>query len=252
MADGRETSLQSQATTAALVHEQAKTAPSAAQLAQIVDFELQVYVAQTWDIRGGMLGEKDGPPFLGVENLAQAAAANRNTGGPIPSFDLWRNPGSAQLTPRQRAFRESAVRGSDLFLTREFPLRGQTKGTCATCHQPGNARSMDIGTTNSAVASASPELPLFKITCNSGATPHPELGMVFYTQDPGRALITGACADVGSILMQQFRGLASRAPYFVNGSAADLPELVDFYDHRFQIGLSQQDKLDLVNFLSIL
>jgi len=47
-------------------------------------------------------------------------------------------------------------------------------------------------------------------------------------------------------------GLAARAPYFANGSAADLPELVDFYDRRFQIGFTAQDKQDLVNFLSTL
>jgi cytochrome c peroxidase len=51
--------------------------------------------------------------------------------------------------------------------------------------------------------------------------------------------------------MQQFRGLAARAPYFSNGSAATLGDLVDFYDRRFAIGLSDQDKQDLVNLLSI-
>jgi cytochrome c peroxidase len=58
--------------------------------------------------------------------------------------------------------------------------------------------------------------------------------------------------DAGSILMQQFRGLTARAPYFANGSAGDLIELVDFYDRRFKIGLTDQEKQDLANFLSIL
>jgi cytochrome c peroxidase len=52
--------------------------------------------------------------------------------------------------------------------------------------------------------------------------------------------------------MQQFRGLIARAPYFANGSAVDLTELVDFYDRRFGIGLTEKEKQDLVNFLSIL
>ena len=52
--------------------------------------------------------------------------------------------------------------------------------------------------------------------------------------------------------MQQFRGLAARAPYFVNGSAADLTELVDFYDRRFGIGLTEKERQDLANFLSVL
>jgi cytochrome c peroxidase len=52
--------------------------------------------------------------------------------------------------------------------------------------------------------------------------------------------------------MQQFRGLSARAPYFSNGSAKGLRELVDFYDRRFNIQLSEQERQDLVNFLSVL
>jgi cytochrome c peroxidase len=52
--------------------------------------------------------------------------------------------------------------------------------------------------------------------------------------------------------MQQFRGLAARAPYFVNGSARTLRELVDFYDRRFNIQYSDDEKQDLINFLSTL
>lgn|GEM_PF-3046587 len=68
----------------------------------------------------------------------------------------------------------------------------------------------------------------------------------------GRALISGKCYDVGSIVMGQLRGLAARAPYFSNGSAEDLRAVVDFYDRRFNMGLSQREKDDLVNFLSVL
>jgi cytochrome c peroxidase len=52
--------------------------------------------------------------------------------------------------------------------------------------------------------------------------------------------------------MQQFRGLAARAPYFSNGSAKTLRELVDFYDRRFDMKLSEQEKRDLTNFLGVL
>ena len=116
---------------------------------------------------------------------------------------------------------------------------------------------MDIGTTNidpasNPAAQGAPELPLFRITCRETASPHPALGRVFYTQDPGRALISGKCADVGSIAMPQFRGLAPRAPYFSNGSAKSLREVVDFYDKRFGIWYTETQKQDLVNFLSVL
>jgi cytochrome c peroxidase len=48
------------------------------------------------------------------------------------------------------------------------------------------------------------------------------------------------------------RGLAARAPYFHNGSAATLLDAVNFYDQRFNIGFTDQQKEDLVNFLKTL
>lgn len=255
MADGREPDLQSQSATAALVHEQASTAPTRAQLQQIEDFERQLFMAQHSDNLGGLLGEPGGPPLLGADNVARGiggVGAMPVGGNLAASFDPWRNAAGANLAVRQRAFRESVLRGVDLFAGREFGLPDRTRGTCATCHRSGGNRSFDIGTTNLPTAKESLDLPLFRITCDASAAPHPQLGRSFLTQDPGRALITGKCADAGAILMQQFRGLIARAPYFANGSAADLNELVDFYNRRFQIGLTEKEKQDLVNFLSIL
>jgi hypothetical protein len=255
MSDGREPTLQSQATSAALTHEQASAAPTPAQLTRIEDFERQLFVAQQFNINGGLLVEPGGPPLLGADNLARGvsgAGAVPATGNLAGSFDPWRNLDSPNLAVRQRAFRGSVLRGVDLFASRQFRLADGTQATCATCHRPGINRVIDIGTTNLPTAKESPELPLFHITCDASAPPHPQLGRSFLTQDPGRALITGKCADVGSIVMQQFRGLIARAPYFVNGSAADLTELVDFYDRRFKIGLTDKDKQDLASFLSIL
>ena len=48
------------------------------------------------------------------------------------------------------------------------------------------------------------------------------------------------------------RGLAARAPYFSNGSASTLREVVDFYDRRYDIGYTEQEKQDLVNLMSVL
>jgi cytochrome c peroxidase len=255
LADGREPSLRSQAISAALTHEQASSAPTPAQLKQIEDFERQLFMAQQSDFVGGLLGEPGGPELLGADNLASGltgAGAVPADGNLTASFDPWHNLAAPNLAIRQRAFRESVLRGVDLFASREFRLADGRQVTCATCHRPGINRSIDIGTTNLPTAKESPELPLFRITCNASAPPHPQLGRTFLTQDPGRALITGKCADAGSILMQQFRGLTARAPYFANGSAGDLTELVDFYDRRFKIGLTDKEKQDLANFLRIL
>ena len=72
------------------------------------------------------------------------------------------------------------------------------------------------------------------------------------TTDPGRALITGLWKDVGRLKGPILRGLASRAPYFHNGSAQTLEDVVNFYNTRFGIGLSQQEKQDLIAFLNSL
>jgi len=226
-----------------MIHEQASAAPTRAQLQQIEDFERQLFMAQQWDVLGGMLGEPGGPPVLGAENLAIGVAG----AGVVPAkslaalFDPWRNLSAPNLAVRQRALRESVLRGVDLFVSH-----------CSTCHVPGTNNAADIGTTNLPTAKDSPELPLFRVTCDASARPHPQLGRSFLTQDPGRALISGKCADAGAIVMQQFRGLIARAPYFVNGSARNLNELVDFFDRRLKIGFTDKEKEDLVNFLSIL
>jgi len=69
---------------------------------------------------------------------------------------------------------------------------------------------------------------------------------------PARALITGKCADIGKLKGPILRGLAARAPYFHNGSAATLADVVEFYNQRFDIGFTDQQKADLVAFLSSL
>lgn len=230
MADGREPSLQSQAITAALVHEQAPAHPGADQLRRIVDFEMQVFAAQSADDRAGMLTGEDAPTALGQENLASGRAPRYSGESAVPiSFNIWNHPNASDA---QLAFRNSVASGSRLFAAH-----------CGSCHSTGNgARAIDIGTTTQPYAPEAGDLPLFRITCNAG-------GRVVYTQDPGRALITGKCSDVGAIVMQQLRALSARAPYFSNGSAATLKEVVGFYDRRYRLGYTEQQKQDLVNFL---
>ena len=65
------------------------------------------------------------------------------------------------------------------------------------------------------------------------------------TTDPGRALISGKWSDIGRFKGPILRGLASRAPYFHNGLAKDLPEAVEFYDTRFGMGMTVEEKARL-------
>ena len=271
MADGREPTLKSQAIDASLSHLELKTAPNAAQLKQIVDFECQVFTAQSFDKLSWVITQDNSPPGLGPQKVALATQISdylRSAGDGVPvfkSFDGWKDapdPGS----PTEQAFRRSVARGADIFVNRHFDITGAVgvnssakavNGSCASCHDiamsgMASARWIDTGSTNQPWAIAASDLPLFKITCNPDAAPHPFLGRVIYTQDPGRAMTTGKCADVGAITVQQLRGLSARAPYFSNGSARTLGDVVDFYDRRFKADFSAEEKQDLVNFLSVL
>jgi cytochrome c peroxidase len=131
-------------------------------------------------------------------------------------------------------------------------------GFCGTCHDTPNVGNhsfkapLDIGIAD-AGADAPPgldvaNLPVFTLKCMDG----PLKGKIYKVTDPGRAAITGQCADIGKFKGPILRGLASRAPYFHNGSAATLGDVVEFYDRRFKIGFTEKEKSDLVNFLNSL
>ncbi len=87
-------------------------------------------------------------------------------------------------------------------------------------------------------------LPVYTVQCTDGT--------VLQVTDIGRAMKSGHCADVGKVKGPVLRGLAARAPYFHNGAAATLNDVVDFYDQRFSLNLSEQQKRDLVAFLQTL
>jgi hypothetical protein len=268
MSDARHPTLKIQAQDAAKTHLQMKTPLSRLQLEQLVAFELQIYSAQQVDRAGGAL--EGGSEALTPQSLLHGTPGVLGDNFRTPvfgNFEAWKSGSGGN--ENEQAFRASVARGNDVFFVRPFWIRdamhintvglgNPLKRTCATCHNMQmtgmdlTAGWMDVGTTNAPWANDSPDLPLFKITCDKDLPPHAFLGRTLYTQDPGRALISGKCNDVGAIVMQQFRGLAARAPYFSNGSAKNLRELVDFYDRRFNIRFSEQEKQDLVNFLSVL
>lgn len=72
------------------------------------------------------------------------------------------------------------------------------------------------------------------------------------TTDPGRALLTGKWKDIGRFKGPILRSVASRPPYFHDGSAKDLKAVIGFYDQRFKIRLTEKEKADLVAFLATL
>jgi hypothetical protein len=72
------------------------------------------------------------------------------------------------------------------------------------------------------------------------------------TTDPGRAMVTGLIADAGKFKPPILRDLPVRLPLFHNGTAETMFDLIDYYDARFQINLTQQQKNDLAAFLEAL
>jgi cytochrome c peroxidase len=65
-------------------------------------------------------------------------------------------------------------------------------------------------------------LPVFTLTCPNVPDGHPLKNKVYQVTDPGKAMISGKCEDIGRFKGPILRGLAARAPYFHNGSAATL------------------------------
>jgi cytochrome c peroxidase len=271
MWDGREPTLQSQATDAVLVHAQATAAPTATELAQIVAFETGIYSAQVYDDGAGSLngdGASGGPVRLSQQEAGVFPPPN-------PDFNLYnawsgatKHAALLQLTSLQ----ESIYRGMSLFSTLDVHVPnvaglsnangGVELITCASCHNQTNVGSalnvgaqydIGIGGGSSSLGGPAPatDLPIFQLTCNNGAST-PYDGTVVVTNDPGKALIPGLCADMGRRTVPQLRGLAARAPYFSDGSASTLTAVVEFYNTRFNIGLTSQQEADLVNFLNAL
>ena len=95
-------------------------------------------------------------------------------------------------------------------------------GTCTTCHDTPNAGNhsvpapLRIGTSEPEPVGGLDVRGLPVYTLRNLTT-----GETVRVTDPGRALITGKWKDVGRFKGPVLRGLASRAPYFHNGSAQD-------------------------------
>jgi cytochrome c peroxidase len=247
------------------------TPPSSDQLQQIVAFETGLFTAQLNDFRAGSLtaqGATGGPVNLASQNFY--VGINDPLGGDptgtafnpaaFTTYDNWATLTGRKATPA----RESIARGEVLFNSFPIALTGVAglndlpglstiNGTCTTCHDAPNvgdhslALALNIGVTDYPARGGLDisGLPVYTITCiNTGDT--------VQTTDPARAVITGKCADVGKTKGPILRGLAARAPYFHNGSAATLGDVVEFYNQRFNLNLTEQQKADLVAFLQTL
>jgi len=138
-------------------------------------------------------------------------------------------------------------------------------GTCGTCHDTPNVGDhsfptpLDIGTGDPEPSKASANLGALDIgylpfitVCKTDPTTGLPTSTCKTTTDLGQALIDGKFDHVGKIKGPILRGLSARAPYFHNGSAKTLVDVVRFYENRFGLTLSPQEESDLVAFLGSL
>lgn len=269
MADGRVLSLTGQMREAAGTHLEFLQRMDDQDVERILEFERQIYSAQISDKVGGQLdaaGAHGGP-----DTLATSEAGRLGSQGIAiwSEFEAWEKPEAVVADdPAQTAYRQSVARGARIFRDRTFLITDSAgmngpvgfgnpvRNACAFCHNmsymgmdvaPGQ---IDLGTTTQPFADPQPHLPLFRVTCTG--RPHPFYGRTILTSDPGYALTTGRCEDVGKITLQTLRSMPSRAPYFSNGTARTLRDVIDYYDRRYNIQYTEQEKQDLVNLLSAL
>ena len=270
MWDGRETfagesmhfNLSDQSNGATLGHAAAANPLTQEQREEIVDFETSLFTAQSRDFEAGNLqtqGAKGGPVHLAAErffmgiNDTLSAEFNPNS---MTLFDTWSDLRGSSREQSTLA-RQSVARGETLFNNFQIQISGVhglndvlgqevITGTCTTCHDAPNVGNhsvslpLDIGIASE--TRRTPDMPLY--TFRNKTT-----GEIVTTTDPGRALITGKWKHMSLFKGPILRGLAARPPYFHNGSAATLTDVVKFYNDRFKLELSEEQKQDLVAFL---
>jgi cytochrome c peroxidase len=282
MWDGRETqtnpfiALMNQANNATRTHAEAGAALSATVLTSIVDFALSLFTAQETETAAGSVsidGANGGSLFLSTVpfTVAENRAPNPIRQDVFHLFDLW----ASQVEQR-----DAIARGQALFNFREGinPLSatcasnvpsdcspgaqaGAQAMTCTRCHSTFETGGQDGGSFGNSIANSignftsgglagefrTPDLPLY--TLRQKAAPN----AIRKTTDPGRALISGVWADVNKFKAPSLRGLAGRAPYFHNGSAATLEDVIDAYQAAgFQFNFTLQERADIVAFLKSL
>jgi len=282
------------------------TRPTSAEQQQIVNFEMQLFTAQLFDSRAGLLnrdGASGGPALLTTQPFF--ISINSSVHALVPALEQpggLVTPGDGQFTPNifnlYRAWpqqngmynddfaeaRQSVPRGEELFNSLQIPISGVAginddvaagglvaggiptlQGTCGTCHDTPNVGNHSFPTPlNIGTGDPSPSSPLVNLggldlsylpqitVCQKDPTTGLPTNNCKTTTDLGQALIDGNFDHVGKIKGPILRGLAGRAPYFHNGSATTLMDVVNFYNTRFTLGLTDQQKGDLVAFLKTL
>jgi cytochrome c peroxidase len=108
----------------------------------------------------------------------------------------------------------------------------------AVSRNTGLVRSVEAQT-------CTPDLPLY--TFRNRTT-----GETRQLTDADRAQITGPWTDLGRFKTPTLRALAARAPYFHNGIAPTIEDVVRHYEVHLGFVYTDQERADLVAFLNAL
>jgi hypothetical protein len=173
----------------------------------------------------------------GAHGGPEAASAQPLVAGRFDLYDAW--IGSSQ--PK----RAQIARGQEIFNN----VNVASGRRCAGCHsaanngQNVNGTMFDIGTSNPERAKA--DMAVYTLR-NKTTLEMKE------TTDPGRGFVNGVWADLNKFKTPNLRGLAARAPYFHNGIAATLLDVVRFYESSLGFVFTPAEEADLVAFLTAL
>jgi hypothetical protein len=222
--------LTNQATRNVTGAQQGQTAPPAV-IDDIVNFERSLSTAQLFSFSAGLLsagGARGGP---------QELSHMTKTLGRFDLFDAWID------SPIE--FRAKIARGQEIF-NGTNPGNGRA---CNSCHNSANNGTnfndllLDIHTASA--EARTPDLPLY--TVRNRMT-----GEERQLTDTGQGNVTGLWNDLGKFKTPTLRALSSRAPYFHNGIAASLEDVVRHYERHLNFVFSDSQREDLVAFLRAL
>lgn len=214
-------------------------APAPEAVESIVDYQEGLAFAQQSLFGVGLLtscGAAGGP-----ESLSGQTPVN----GRFDLFDAWIDlvPGTC-TTPAADRKRARVARGQEIFNS-----RNAGGGSCLDCHDAANNGSNVNGTLFDVGASRpefrEPGMPLYTVRNRATLA-------VRETTDPGRALRSGRWADMDRFKTPSLRGAVARPPYFHNGIAATLEDVVTHYEVALGFVYTAQEKEDLVAFLTAL
>jgi hypothetical protein len=213
--------------------------PAAETLEAIAVYEEGLAFAQQslWSI-----GRLDG---CGARGGAESLSAQGSVRGRFDLYDAWigLRPGACSTRAKDKK-RAQIARGQELF---NNPNPG---GRCGGCHNAANNGSHVTGALFDVGASRAefrkPGMPLY--TLRQKSAPFLERK----TTDPGRALRTGRWADLDLFKTPSLRGISARAPYFHNGIAETLHDVVRHYERALGFVFTPEEEDDLVAFLEAL